>query len=118
MEMLKHKKEAAEAEALETAIGENTDKHSCRLSLNSAPLETTQCIEQNVTDQTKGRETELQLCDVHASMKISLLMSYAKLGLRTIVLLLCNLSDRKIAVVILLLCPTPYPQNQIMAAQT
>ncbi len=118
MEMINHKKEAAEAEVLEAAIGGNTDKHSYRLSLNPAPLETTQRIEQNVTDQTKGRERELKLCDVHAYVKISLLMSYVKLDLRTTVLLLCNLSDLKIAVVILLLCFTPYPQNQIIAAQT
>ncbi len=68
MEMLQHKKEAAaavaEAEALGAAIEENTEKHSCRLSLNSAPLEITQRTEQYVIDQTKVRETELQLCDV------------------------------------------------------
>ncbi len=56
MEMLQHKKEAAaavaEAEALEAAIEENTEKHSCRLSLNSAPLEITQRTEQYVIDQT------------------------------------------------------------------
>ncbi len=75
MEMLQHKKEAAaavaEAEALEAAIDENAEKHSCRLSLNSVPLETTQRTEQYVIDQTKVRETKLQLCDVPAKTEPS-----------------------------------------------
>ncbi|KAI2655939.1 hypothetical protein H4Q32_012732 [Labeo rohita] len=75
MEMLKHKKEAAaavaEAEALEAAIDENAEKHSCKLSLNSAPLETTQRTEQYVIDQTKARETELQMRDVPPKTELS-----------------------------------------------
>ncbi len=61
----------AEAETLEAAIEENTEKHSCRLCLNSAPLEITQRTEQYVIDQTKVRETELQLCDVPAKTEPS-----------------------------------------------
>lgn len=49
MEMLQQKKEVAaavaEAEALEAAIDEHSEKHSCKLSLNSVPLETTQRTE-------------------------------------------------------------------------
>ncbi|XP_053086862.1 uncharacterized protein LOC128317648 [Pangasianodon hypophthalmus] len=67
MEMLEHKKEIAaaiaEAEVLEAAIDENTEKHSCRLSLNSAPLEAAQRTEQYVIEHTKVQETELLLCD-------------------------------------------------------
>lgn len=81
MEMLKHKKETAaaiaEAEVLEAAIDENIEKHSCRLSLNSAPLETTQRTEQYVIDQTKVRETELQLCDDDIPQKTEPSPSYS-----------------------------------------
>lgn len=68
MEMLKHQKEAAaaiaQAEVLEAAVDENTEKHSCKLSLNSDPLEPTQCTEQYIIDQTKEQEIKLQECNV------------------------------------------------------
>lgn len=67
MEMLNYKKETAaamaEAEALEAAVDLNSEKHSCKLNLDSTPLEATRRTEQYVTDQAKVQETELQLCD-------------------------------------------------------
>ncbi|XP_073769028.1 uncharacterized protein [Danio rerio] len=75
MEMLQQKKEVAaavaEAEALEAAIDEHSEKHSCKLSLNSVPLETTQRTEQYVIDQTKNLDKDLQLCDVPAKIEPS-----------------------------------------------
>ncbi len=53
MEILQDKKEAAAAEAEALEAEKNMEKNSCRLSLNSAPVETTQRTEQYVIDQTK-----------------------------------------------------------------
>ncbi|XP_043105115.1 uncharacterized protein LOC122351832 [Puntigrus tetrazona] len=76
MEVLQHKKEAAaavaEAEALEAAIDENAEKHSCVLSVNSAPLEAKQRTEQYIIDQTEVQETELY----HVPAKIEPITSY------------------------------------------
>lgn len=63
--MLKHKKEAAiaEAEALQAAADANSETNRCELNIDSVPLVASQRTEQYVIEQLKERESILQSCD-------------------------------------------------------